>query len=120
MTTRDWTQPVLELLVQLQDQGLELISVDDGEERLKPEGNDPPERRLSIAKAITSVDASWLLIGKRERKATLFIVLGNEPDELVADWTASPWLNPLIEVAVDRHRQIWEGVPCPLIENSND
>jgi len=119
MARRDWTQPVLDLLELLQQQELELLAVDDGEEVLRI-GNGPAhDQRLAAADAITSVDVAWLSIGSNEVTATakLFIVLGNEPDELVCDWGGSKRLDPAIELAIDEHRLIWEGKPCPMIED---
>jgi hypothetical protein len=44
-------------------------------------------------------------------------VLGNEPDELVADYGANTEeMMPFIEEAVEAHRKQWEGKKCPLME----
>lgn len=117
MTKRDWTQPVLDLLEQLQAQELELLAVDDGEGFIGLADGTAHDQQLAAADAITSVDMAWLAIGADKVTAHLCIVLGNEPDELVADWLAPPLLEPLIQLAIDQHRLLWEGKACPVIDD---
>jgi hypothetical protein len=117
MARRDWTQPVLDLLALLQQQELELLAVDDGEGFIGLSDGTAHDQQLAAADAITSVDEAWLSIGSNEATAQLFIVLGNEPDELVCDWGGSKLLNPAIELAIDEHRLMWEGKPCPVTDD---
>jgi hypothetical protein len=118
MERRDWTQPVLDLLALLQQQELELLAVNDGEEVLRINKGPAHDQQLAAADAITSVDQAWLSVGTGEATAQLFIVLGNEPDEIVCDWGGSKRLDPAIELAIDEHRLMWEGKPCPVIEDN--
>jgi len=119
MERRDWTQPVLDLLALLQQQELELLAVNDGEEVLRINKGPAHDQQLAAADAITSVDQAWLSVGTGEATAQLFIVLGNEPDEIVCDWSGSKQLDPAIELAIDEHRLMWEGKPCPYGPNEN-
>jgi hypothetical protein len=116
MARRDWTQPVLDLLELLQEQELELRTVSDGFERVELDG-DADERRQAAADVICSVDMSWLSIGIGTFNAQLALVLGNEPDEIVCDWSSKGCLEPLIELAIDLHGQQWQGKPCPVTED---
>jgi len=110
MTRRDWTQPVLDLLHCLQGQQITLTSVDDGEESMLLLDAAPGDQALCAVDAICSVDASWLRVMQGQATGTLFIVLGNEPDELVADYGCTPSLEPVLEQAIEQHRTLWGGL----------
>jgi hypothetical protein len=119
MAYYDWTVPVRSLIHRLQKHDFVFLSVNDGEEDL-PVISDPGSlaERNEVTEAITSVDASYVRIGKGSKFAILFIVLGNEPDELVCDYSYSDdELGNELDDAIDAFRNQWEGKKCPLVED---
>jgi hypothetical protein len=119
MAYYDWTVPVLTLIHQLQNHDFDILSVNDGDEDIPIISNSgSPQERVEATEAITAVDEAWLRIGREgKQRGTIYIVLGNEPDELVADYGANTEeMMPFIEEAVEAHRKQWEGKKCPLME----
>jgi hypothetical protein len=119
MAYYDWTVPVRTLIHQLQNHDFDILSVNDGDEDIPIISNaGSPQERVEATEAITAVDEAWLRIGREgKQRGTIFIVLGNEPDELVADYGANTEeMMPFIEEAVEAHRKQWEGKKCPLME----
>ena len=115
MTYLDWTVPVRTLIHQLQNHDFDILSVNDGEEDIPIISNSGSlAERQEVTGAITAVDEAWLRVGMNRMTATLYIVLGNEPDELVADYSCPEELMPFVEEAVEAHRKQWEGKRCPL------
>lgn len=116
--TLDWMQPVSDLLEILQSHGFHLEAVYDGLTRKAVTGDTPVQRTAHAAADICSMDQSWLSIGKGRLNAHLCIVLGNDPDELVADYRcSSAAAMPLLEEQLDRVLELfcqqWEGKACP-------
>ena len=122
MTRNDWTPVVLDLLRLLTEEGgARLLWVDDGGHTTHLP---PPEHagdylsvRQQAAAAITAVDASTLQIMLDGRTATLSIVLGNEPEEIVQDWCAfnCSTIHWMLEAITRKFARQWEGKPCPII-----
>lgn len=112
MAYLNWSIPVSSLINKLQKAGFSILSVYDGGEYIKLDQN---RSKLAIRKeaveAIVSVDDSWVKVQKGDQKGTLFIVLGNEPYELVCDY--SDW-DDLTEV-ITEHSNLWEGKNCPVV-----
>ena len=74
------------MLKKLTDAGATLDYFDDGGERTPPTVED-----------ITSVDEGVLTIRTpKGKEADLYLVLGNDPGELVADYTACPFLDEVL------------------------
>lgn len=122
--TLDWTQPVSDLLEILQNHGVHLEAVCDGHATEAVIGDTPAQRTAHAAAIICSVDMSWLSITKERLSAHLCIVLGNEPDELVADYSCGRAALPLLEEQLDPvlelFRQQWEGRACPRKAEGSD
>ena len=117
MTYLDWTVPVLTLIHQLQNHDFDILSLHDGYEYIPIISNSgSPQERVEATEAIVSVDESWLTIGRGKDKGTIYIVLGNEPDELVADYAVREALSVDLEAAIEAHRKQWEGKKCPVME----
>ena len=119
MTCLDWTVPVRTLIHQLQNHDFDILSVNDGDEDVPIISNSGSlAERQEATEAIVAVDESWLRIGREGKmRGTIYIVLGNEPDELVADYGANTEeMMPFIEEAVEAHRNMWEGKKCPVME----
>ena len=112
MAHYDWSKPVSSLLYKLQKAGYTLVYVHDGEERVKMDHKKSNLiNRKKATEVITSVDDSQLIVKKGDIKASLYIVLGNDPEELVADYT--DWDD--LEMAITEHSIQWEGKKCPMI-----
>ena len=117
MARLDWSAPVRSLLFRLQHDGFSLHSVHDGEELTIILSGGIRAAVREAADIITSVDRSNLSLSKNgERVATLMIILGNEPEELVADWVAASKFEDAIDEAIDKFSSLWEGKRCPVIQ----
>ena len=102
----DWEPVVEDLLAKLQRQGIKPVAVDNGG------GFEACEE--SIKKALPLATASdEALITFRDtqgKRCRVLIVLGNEPHELVADYSAHL---PALQEAIDEFSDDWIGRPCP-------
>jgi hypothetical protein len=120
MTKLDWSEPVLSLLKAVQHAGLELVAVEDGEGRHSYNEIDSNKMRLeAFVDVITSVDISWLYIRNVVGdKGTITIVLGNEPSEMIADYSYSSnqLLSSLINVETIV-QSLWDDVSCPTVQD---
>ncbi len=112
MARYDWSKPVSSLLNKLQQNGFTIAAVNDGEETVKM---DPKKSNLANRKEateiITSVDESGMRVTKGNMRGFVYIVLGNEPEELVCDYT--DWDE--LETVITAHSRQWEGKKCPMI-----
>jgi hypothetical protein len=122
MTRNDWTPVVLDLLRLLTEEGgARLLWVDDGGDTTQlPSPSSFLHHsaiRQQAAAAITAVDASTLSIMLDQTAATLSIVLGNEPDEIVQDWVArdASTVYWMLEAITRKFARQWDGKPCPIV-----
>jgi hypothetical protein len=117
MSHLDWSKPVSSLLYRLQEKGFTLISVFDGEETTTLVNNNPIHRRKEATEIITSVDESWVTVGYKEDRADLYLVLGNGPDEILADYSYCPdtELEALLEEVEDQFSRAWENKKVPVV-----
>lgn len=113
MARLNWAIPVRSLLNTLQEAGFTLIAVNDGEERITLDERSVTARRMA-AEAICSVDDSVLEINGWGRQGKVWIVLGNEPEELAADYSGD---FPELEEAIDDHARAWEDRACPTVDD---
>ena len=83
----DYTKPVMSLLHKLQQKNVAITHVHDGEqwERIQP--GTKLKVRQDAAEIITSVDESYVHIKHNGITGKLFIVLGNEPSEILCDYS---------------------------------
>jgi hypothetical protein len=90
------------LLTCFQRSGFTITAVDDGQDvtTINPYLNPDTARAIAVD-AITAVDAAWLRISKAGETATLFLVLGNEPDCLVCDCTSGHKFDTELDTCVD-------------------
>ncbi|MGB7565954.1 MAG: hypothetical protein WBM08_14535 [Prochlorococcaceae cyanobacterium] len=120
MTTRyDWKPPVRSLIRHLNAHNIEPISVDDGEETVQLTKANFFPRREEATEIITSVDESRLNVMCAGQAGWLLIILGNEPEELVADYSPGSRRNDLgarLAQATTAYSKQWEGKPCPRIQ----
>lgn len=103
----NWTIPVRSLLCTLQKHGAHIAAVDNGD------GWVPCETLDEAVEEVNATDESrvWLTFGGHHKYA--YLVLGNEPAELLADYT----IHPAIDAAAEEHYNNWEGKPCPTTES---
>jgi len=108
----------MSLLSHLQEDGLRLLAVNDGCEKwFHIDRSLSSLRQIQFAaEVITSVDYSHVVVSDGNATATLFVVLGNEPEELVADIASkSDSLMDRIDDVVSLFSNFWEGKPCPTV-----
>lgn len=112
MARYDWSKPVSSLLTKLQKAGFTIAAVNDGMETFKM---DPKKSNLANRKEateiITSVDESGMRVTKGDKSGFVYIVLGNDPEELASDYT--DWDE--LEEVITAHSLQWEGKKCPMI-----
>lgn len=117
MTRLDWSKPVTSLVHKLQKAGLKIAAVNDGGETIKINVDKQLEARKKAVEAITSVDTSTLFLDiPGGGQARVFVVLGNDPDEIVADWAyRGDTIGVRLDSAIDEYISQWEGKKCPKI-----
>lgn len=108
----DWEPVVKDFLRTLTNKGVTILAVNDGDEWVDTQSIQ------TATEAITSVDESWLKVSipssnpEDVKRGTLYFVLGNGPQEIVADYSD----NPLIDDAVDDHWGKWVNKEIPTKE----
>jgi hypothetical protein len=118
MACYDWSVPVKSLLAKFQMAGFAITAVNDGEETIKIDQEQSNTKiRYSATDIVVSVDAATVYINKDGMRARLWIVLGNEPEEIVCNYTYHPKLESLIDEVIDKYSTQWEGVKCPMIDD---
>jgi hypothetical protein len=113
MARCDWSVPVKSLLAEFQAAGFNVSAVYDGEDMIRIDQN--LSQTKTATDIVVSVDESFIYINKDGMRARLFIVLGNEPEEIVADYNYNPQLEELLEETIDKYTLQWEGKKCPMI-----
>lgn len=73
---------VLQSLIRyMKPRGFELLGVNDGEETVKT------SNEKDALDTVFSVDESWMIFRKQGfTRHSVYVVLGNSPEEVVADW----------------------------------
>lgn len=108
------------LLHQLQRQDFTLVTIDDG---MKLHRIDPAlssaRQRAAAAEVITAVDQATLSVRKDDKSGWLLLVLGNDADEIPADWSTRLPLASSIDAAVNAYQAIWEGKAVPTKPEEN-
>lgn len=114
MSRLDWSVPVSSLLNRLQQDGYKIFSVNDGEEMVLIDQNlSDLTARKKATEVICSVDHSAIALFKNGKRYAVYIVLGNDPSEIVADYTDDPSL----EMIIDTFSDYWMEKKCPVIED---
>jgi hypothetical protein len=104
MKKYNWSTPVRDFLRTAEKHGLEPLAVNNGDGWVSTS-------TIAIAVAeITATDESHVRLAHTDgSRVTAYIVLGNEPAELVADYT----VHPALDAATDEHYNNWRGRACP-------
>jgi hypothetical protein len=105
----NWAIPVNSLLNTLQKDGYTIVAASDGEEWTKFTQNTKLSVRRAAVDILTCSDIGYVNVEKGGKNFSMFIVLGNEPEELVANYTS----NEELEITLDKYIAMWEGKKCP-------
>lgn len=111
-TINDWVPEVRSLLGRLVDAGFTILSGHNGEEKFKFNEGDLGD----FIGNLIACDESRLFVKSPEgRKRWLFLVFGNSPGELVADYLSyTTEREPdQLAIVIDGHYNEWEGKPQP-------
>lgn len=111
-TIRDYKPEALSLWARLVSAGFTIRGVsNDGETMIKADGKTQEE----LIDELLGADEGWLYVTTPStdfhRKATLYLVYGNEPGVIVCDHTAIPE----IEDVVNAHWRFWEHQEQPTL-----
>jgi hypothetical protein len=101
------------LLHTLQKHGFELHKVNDGEEYITLTAPGVHNRRKEAIEIITSVDEAHLYVAYGGKSAWIHIILGNDPDELAADWSGNYLLLERLDTAINEYNDRWTDRKCP-------
>lgn len=117
----DWQKPVRSFLYTLQKHGFKLDGVHDGDSRHTVRYMNKLHARNEVADIVCSVDDAHVfttyMYNGVEKRAEFWIVLGNEPEELVCDyWAPGDESGKPVEDAVREFSKRWECVPCPRVK----
>lgn len=103
-TIKDWVPETKSLLKALTDAGFKLVSGDNGEDVFTP-GN-----LAGFLDNLLACDEAHLFVESPEGKRRwLYLVLGNDPGELVCDYVCDDGLDKVAEA----HYAKWEGHKQP-------
>jgi len=98
---RDWKPCVRDLLERLVSAGFAVSDIDDGGDLIAFTTLD------AAVDTIASVDESTVYtLAQDKSDPVLFIVLGNGPDEIVADYCGG---SPRLDMILEGHSKDWEG-----------
>jgi hypothetical protein len=106
----NWKVPVSSLLSRLQDNDYKIFSVNNGGETILIDQNlSNGTARAKAVEEIVSVDASAIALIKNKQTFAVYIVLGNDPHEIAADYTNDEEL----EKVIDEFADSWQDKKCP-------
>jgi len=111
MSTYTWKPVALHLCLLLRQQGFTLNSADNGEDETATDDTD------ELVENLVACDEARLYISRPfefggTRKLCLYLVLGNEPHETVADYT----VDDKLEAALLIFEEFWSRRKTPLAE----
>lgn len=105
----NWRPEVRSLLNRLIAAGCKIRSVDNGEETTKFK---EPVDLNHVIRELTACDSTRLYVTTPDAPSLirwLYIVLGNDPGELVSDYV----VDPVLDAVTEAHYNEWEGKPQP-------
>ena len=105
----DWKPEVSSLIQTLQKHGFTVESVDNGETRVNLAKVGEAE---FLSEAVACDEATLLCVAPNGKRVGLYLVFGNDPGELVCDYTCNPDLDKVNK----EHGELWFGRPQPTIE----
>lgn len=106
----DWAPEVTDLLTALTTAGFTLSSGDNGEERFK---FDEAKRDEFIANLIACDESRLYVVDPSGKKVWLYLVLGNNPGELVSDYSMPAKGTDHLDALTMAHYDKWSALPQP-------
>jgi hypothetical protein len=103
----DFAPEFRSLVATLKKHGATIVSVSNGGPRI------PYESAEFESEALACDEAHLYVMLPDGKKGSLYLVYGNSPGEIAADYS----VHPVIEAATDEHYQKWDGKPQPMIES---
>ncbi len=106
----DWVPEVSSLLRTLEKHGFTLLRGNNGEDDFKYSA----DKRAEFIENLIACDEASLRVEKDGHGFGLFLVLGNDPGELVSDYSAkTDELLALLDAPTREHSERWEGRAQP-------
>jgi len=120
MARYNWKPVVGSFLTKLIKAKFVLVAVDDGGSRI------PVDKKSEAVDAVDSVDDSHLYVTDPNGfDRWIYIVLGNDPEELVADYScrreyddSEDKVDPL-DAVLDEFTDLWAGKKCPRSDSES-
>ena len=108
----NWKVPVSSLLSHLQKNDYKIFSINNGAETVLIDQNlSDKTARVKAVEEIVSVDSSVIALNKNRKTFAVYIVLGNDPEEIAADYSEDEDL----EKVIDEFTDSWQDKKCPRI-----
>ena len=98
---------VRSLIKTLKDNNFQIISGSDGVEMFKFD----KMGRTDFLESITGADEGFMWVRYKEATYNLYLVYGNEPGEVVCDYSSTPELDQVM----DTHYEKWQNRKQPTI-----
>lgn len=113
----DWKPEVRSFLRTLVEAGFQLVSADNGEETVKFDGRN----HAALIENLVACDEGWLtaslankyVVGARPHNVRFYLLLGNSPGELVADYAYNNAIEEECDAVTSAHADKWEGRKQP-------
>lgn len=106
----DWLPEVSSLLGTLEKHGFTLLRGNNGEDDFKYSA----AKRAEFIESLIACDEASIRVEKGGNQFSLFLVLGNDPGELVSDYSAkTDELLAMLNAPTREHAEAWEGRAQP-------
>lgn len=99
----DWRPEATALINRLESMGAQIIRAYNGEEEFEFPKVSSIGPREKFIENLVACDEAWLYVNIGGKTRALYIVLGNEPGEIVSDYTC----DPVLDLVTDQHYAEW-------------
>lgn len=106
MKQYNWAIPIKSLLTIAESCGLTCTAVDNGDGWVAT-----ATMAAAVREANACDEAQLRFIGSTGKRLWMLIVLGNEPEELICDYT----VDETLEMVLEDYTQKWAGKACPTV-----
>lgn len=72
-------------------------------------------RKEAVALAVACDDCNVRVVNADGQGCTVYLVLGNSPEELFCDWSVNPATDAALDAAIETFCAVWEGKRCPIV-----
>jgi hypothetical protein len=103
-TINDWKRVVKDFFAIAEIHGLKLVAVDNGDGRVNT-----PDMASAAEEACACDEARVYFDAPDGKRLVAFLVLGNEPEETVCDYS----VHPIMDAATEQFSKKWEGKKVP-------